>query len=64
MAAGHLARCFRERKKCFDIDDDSELLERYRFNRKKIVYITDILHTDLCPLTHIASPLILLPMCY
>ena len=31
--------------------DDSELLERYRFNRTKILYIIDLLHRDLCPLT-------------
>ena len=37
--------------RCHDIYDDSELLERYRFNRNKILYITDLLHNDLCPLT-------------
>ena len=47
MAAGR----YRERKKCFDIYDDSELLEWYRFNRNKILYITDLLHKYLCPLT-------------
>ena len=52
MAAGRLPRCFTERKILFDIYDDSELLEeRYRFNRNKILYITDLLHKDLCPLT-------------
>ena len=35
----------------FYIYDDSELLERYRFNRSEILYITDLLHEDLCPLT-------------
>ena len=45
MAAGRLPRCFREIKKHFYI------YERYRFNRNTIVYITDLLHKDLCPLT-------------
>ena len=49
MAAGRLPRCFSERKKYFDIYD--EVLERYRFNRNKIVYITDFLYKDLCYLT-------------
>ena len=62
MATGCLPRCFRKRKKCFDIYDDSELLERYRFNRNKILYITDLLHKDLCPLG--ASSLMPLPKCY
>ena len=31
--------------------DDSELLERYIYNRNTIVCITDIFHKDLCPLT-------------
>ena len=47
MAAGR----YRERKKCFDIYDDSELLEWYRFNGNKILYISDLLHKYLCPLT-------------
>ena len=51
MAAVCLPRCFTERKKCFDIYYDSELLKWYRFNRNKILYITDLLHKDLCPLT-------------
>ena len=51
MAAGRLPRCFRERKNCFDIYDDSELLECYRFNRNKMLFITDLLHKDLCVLT-------------
>ena len=34
-----------------DIYDDTDLLERYRFNRNKILYITDLLHKDVCPLT-------------
>ena len=50
MTAGRLPRCFRERKKCFDIYDDSERLERYRFNRNKIFYITHILYKNVCPL--------------
>ena len=33
------------------IYDDSELLERYRFNSNKILYITDLSRKDLCPLT-------------
>ena len=61
MVAGHLPRCFRERKKCFDIYDDSELLEWYR---NKILYITDLLHKDLCPLTGMSNPLMPLPKCY
>ena len=42
----------RERKKCFYIYDNvgSERLERYRFNRNKILYITDLLQKDLCSL--------------
>ena len=51
MAAGCLPRCFRERKICFHTYDISELLEWYRFNRNKILYITDPLHKDLCLLT-------------
>ena len=51
MPVGHFPIYFRERKKCFDIYDDSELLEWYRFNRNEILYITDLLHKDLCPLT-------------
>ena len=51
MAAGRVPRCFRERKNNIDIYDDDELLERYRFNVNKIVYITGLFHKDLCPLT-------------
>ena len=40
MAAGRVLRCFRERKK-IDIDDDGDILERYRFNRNTVLYITD-----------------------
>ena len=55
MAAGRLPRCFRERMLVcfvgfFDSYDDNEFLERYRFNTNKILYITDLLHKDLCPL--------------
>ena len=50
MATGRLPRCFRERN-VFDIYDDSELLEQYRFNRNKILYITDLLYKNLCHLT-------------
>ena len=60
MAAGRLLRCFTERKILFDIYDDSELLEeRYRFNRNKILYITDLLHKDLCPLTDAVTKVLL-----
>ena len=31
--------------------DDSELLKRYRFIRNEILYITDLLHKDVCPLS-------------
>ena len=55
MPAGCLSRCFRERKKCCYIYDDSELLERYRFNRNNILYIIDLLHKDLCPLTGVSQ---------
>ena len=53
MAAGRLPRYFRERKVFLNIYDDSELLKWYRLNtnRNKILYITDFLHKDLCPLT-------------
>ena len=34
----------------FDIYDDSELLKLFRFNRNTL-YITDLLHKDLYPLT-------------
>ena len=51
MAAGRVPRYFRERKKNIDIYDNDELLERYRFNMNKIVYITDLLHKESCPLT-------------
>ena len=40
MAAGRVLRCFRERKK-IDIDDDGDILERYRINRNTVLYITD-----------------------
>ena len=42
---------YRKKELKIYIYDDSELLERYRFNRNKILYITDLLHKDLCPLT-------------
>ena len=59
MLAGHFLICFRERKTCFDIYDDSEHLEWYRVNRYEIVYITDLLHKDLCPLIDAVTKVLL-----
>ena len=56
MVAVRLPRCFRERKIVFDIYEIViELLELYKFNRNKILYITDLLHKDLYPLTGVSQ---------
>ncbi|XP_041347098.1 putative nuclease HARBI1 isoform X1 [Gigantopelta aegis] len=52
MAAGRLPRYFNERKPVLNLYNDFELVERYRFDRNSIEYITDLLAKDICPLTH------------
>ena len=40
-------RVFRDRTKPFDIYDDFELIDKYRFDRQSIMMICDMLQDDL-----------------
>ena len=40
-------RIFRDRRNPLDIFNDSELLQRYRFSRRGIMFLTEILTNDL-----------------